>query len=409
MVSKKYYFKILSKTVRKITVIKQLISEITTIFFIFIPDFQYFVMTTETPANPNFLNVFKVISSAKKGFLRKKVNRARRENVARGMAGQLDLSMDSMEETRFKKRNQYLIQRLEKRLHFTYAEIECLLLIYYKLWKEGLVNNPSQEGVTKVQFRDVLHCALDMTDDSLMDRVFLALDKGPSSCISMETWATAFSLFLRGTIEEKIQFCFSIYDIMGDGILARDSIFQLLRTSLVSQSGEEDAEESAREGVTKVQFRDVLHCALDMTDDSLMDRVFLALDKGPSSCISMETWATAFSLFLRGTIEEKIQFCFSIYDIMGDGILARDSIFQLLRTSLVSQSGEEDAEESARDMIEVITKKMDIDRDGKISYADYKQSVLKNPMLLEAFGQCLPSRQAIFSYLTTFTSTGSTM
>ncbi|KAH1028610.1 hypothetical protein HUJ05_001949 [Dendroctonus ponderosae] len=307
MVSKKYYFKILSKTVRKITVIKQLISEITTIFFIFIPDFQYFVMTTETPANPNFLNVFKVISSAKKGFLRKKVNRARRENVARGMAGQLDLSMDSMEETRFKKRNQYLIQRLEKRLHFTYAEIECLLLIYYKLWKEGLVNNPSQEGVTKVQFRDVLHCALDMTDDSLMDRVFLALDKGPSSCISMETWATAFSLFLRGTIEEKIQFCFSIYDIMGDGILARDSIFQLLRTSLVSQSGEEDAEESAR------------------------------------------------------------------------------------------------------DMIEVITKKMDIDRDGKISYADYKQSVLKNPMLLEAFGQCLPSRQAIFSYLTTFTSTGSTM
>lgn len=65
------------------------------------------------------------------------------------MAGQLDLSMDSMEETRFKKRNQYLIQRLEKRLHFTYAEIECLLLIYYKLWKEGLVNNPAQVRMQK--------------------------------------------------------------------------------------------------------------------------------------------------------------------------------------------------------------------------------------------------------------------
>ena len=33
---------------------------------------------------------------------------------------------------------------------------------------------------------------------------------------------------------------------MGDGILARDSIFSLLRSSMVSQSGEEDAEESAR-------------------------------------------------------------------------------------------------------------------------------------------------------------------
>lgn len=33
---------------------------------------------------------------------------------------------------------------------------------------------------------------------------------------------------------------------MADGILARDNLFQLLRTSLISQSGEEDAEESAR-------------------------------------------------------------------------------------------------------------------------------------------------------------------
>ena len=49
-----------------------------------------------------------------------------------------------------------------------------------------------------------------------------------------------------------------------------------------------------------------------MTDDSLMDRVFLALDKGPSPCISMETWANALSLFLRGTLEEKIQFCFTV-------------------------------------------------------------------------------------------------
>ncbi|XP_050306032.1 calaxin-like [Anthonomus grandis grandis] len=255
----------------------------------------------------NFLNVFKIVSTAREAFLRKKVARQRRENVARGMSGQLDLSMDSMEETRFKKKQQYLIQRLEKKLHFSFMELECLLLIYYKMWKEGKATNPKQEGVTKVQFRDVLHCALDMTDDTLMDRVFLALDKGPSACISMETWAQAFSLFLRGTLEEKIQFCFSVYDIMGDGILARDSIFHLLRTSLISQSGEEDAEESAR------------------------------------------------------------------------------------------------------DMIEVVTKKMDIDRDGKISYHDYRQSVLRNPMLLEAFGQCLPTRHAVYAFLSTFTFTDSTL
>ena len=56
-----------------------------------------------------------------------------------------------------------------------------------------------------------------------------------------------------------------------------------------------------------------------------------------------------------------------------------------------------------QDMIEVITKKMDVDRDGKISYNDYKATVLQQPMMLEALGQCLPTREAIHTFITTFT------
>lgn len=122
----------------------------------------------------------------------------------------LDSSMDSMEETRFKKKHMALIQKLSKKLHFTYNELECIFIIYYKLQKDG---NEKQAAITKVQFRDVMHCALDMTDDVLMDRVFMALDKGPSPYVSMETWATALSLFLRGTLEEKINYCFSVNNI----------------------------------------------------------------------------------------------------------------------------------------------------------------------------------------------------
>ncbi|CAH1992370.1 unnamed protein product [Acanthoscelides obtectus] len=87
---------------------------------------------------------------------------------------------------------------------------------------------------------------------------------------------------------------------------------------------------------------------------------------------------------------------------MGDGVLAREAMFYLLKSSLISMSGEDDAEESVRDMIEVITKKIDLDRDGKISFQDYKQTVLKHPMLLEVFGQCLPGRRAIYTFSSTF-------
>lgn len=55
-------------------------------------------------------------------------------------------------------------------------------------------------------------------------------------------------------------------------------------------------------------------------------------------------------------------------------------------------------------MIEVLTKKLDLDRDGKVSFNDYKESVLNQPMLLEALGKCLPSRENVKAFLTTFTS-----
>lgn len=211
----------------------------------------------------------------------------------------LDSSMDSMEETRFKKKHSELIQKLVRKLHFTYTEMECIFIIYYKLQKENNEKNPS--------------------------------------------------------------------------------------------------------GIPKAQLRDVLHAGLDMTDDALMDRIFLVFDKGRSNNVSLEVWATALSLWLRGTLEEKIDYCFAVYDLLGDGMIGRETMFQFLRSSLISQSSEDDAEESVKDMIEVITKKMDVDRDGKISYNDYKTTVLKQPMMLEVFGQCLPSREAVYTFITTFT------
>lgn len=119
----------------------------------------------------------------------------------------LDTSMDPMEETRFKKKHQVQILRLAKKSHFNVMEVETLLIIYYKLQKDG---PEKQQGVNKNQFRDFLHMCLDMTDDNLMDRIFLAIDKGPVQYLSMETWIMTLSLFLRGTLEEHINYCFSV-------------------------------------------------------------------------------------------------------------------------------------------------------------------------------------------------------
>ncbi|CAH1183637.1 unnamed protein product [Phaedon cochleariae] len=157
------------------------------------------------------------------------------------------------------------------------------------------------------------------------------------------------------------------------------------------------------EGITKEEFRDVLHKALDMTDDRIMNIVVTALDTKARDYIGRETWINALSLLLRGTLEEKLQFCFSVYDYRGAGVLGKEAIFNILKYSLLSSAGESDAEESVRDLVDVILKKLDVDRDGKISFNDYKTAVLKDPGWLEFLGPCLPDRSAISTFLNTMT------
>jgi hypothetical protein len=58
-----------------------------------------------------------------------------------------------------------------------------------------------------------------------------------------------------------------------------------------------------------------------------------------------------------------------------------------------------------QDLVEILLRKMDVDRDGKISYSDYETTVKKCPLMLEVLGPCFPSRKAIHTFLATYAPT----
>lgn len=72
-----------------------------------------------------------------------------------------------------------------------------------------------------------------------------------------------------------------------------------------------------------------------------------------------------------------------------------------LRNSLIKQPQDEDPDEGVKDLIEIVLRKLDKDKDGKVSLEDYRQSVLEEPLLLEAFGRCLPNERARDTFVTT--------
>ncbi|XP_069504549.1 calaxin isoform X3 [Ambystoma mexicanum] len=157
-------------------------------------------------------------------------------------------------------------------------------------------------------------------------------------------------------------------------------------------------ERTSRNGLDRNKFRNILHNTFGMTDDMIMDRVFRAFDKDNDSYISVTEWVQGLSIFLRGTLDEKIKYCFDVYDLNGDGYISREEMFHMLKNSLLKQPSEEDPDEGVKDLVEITLKKMDYDHDGKLSYADFEKAVQEENLLIEAFGPCLPDMKSILAF-----------
>ncbi|NWX25342.1 EFCB1 protein, partial [Notiomystis cincta] len=143
-------------------------------------------------------------------------------------------------------------------------------------------------------------------------------------------------------------------------------------------------------GFDRTVFRDTLYNAFGMTDDVVLDRVFSTFNRENTGCITVVEWVEGLAVLLRGTLEEKMKYCFDVYDLNGDGYISREEMFQMLKNSLLIQPADEEPDEGIKDLVEIALKKMDYDHDGKLSFADFEQAVREENLLLEAFGPCLP-------------------
>uniref|UniRef100_A0A8D3AHR4 EF-hand domain-containing protein n=1 Tax=Scophthalmus maximus TaxID=52904 RepID=A0A8D3AHR4_SCOMX len=159
--------------------------------------------------------------------------------------------------------------------------------------------------------------------------------------------------------------------------------------------GEPAAPRRAAPGLDRGKFRSILHNIFGMTDDMIMDGVFRTFDKDNDSFVSMKEWIEGLSVLLRGTLDEKIKYCFHVYDLNGDNYISREEMFHMLKNSLIRQPAEEDPDEGIKDLVEITLKKMDHDHDGRLSFGDFEKAVNEQNLLLEAFGTCLPDTTVI--------------
>nr|CAD7438492.1 unnamed protein product [Timema bartmani] len=71
------------------------------------------------------------------------------------------------------------------------------------------------------------------------------------------------------------------------------------------------------------------------------------------------------------------------------------------RNCLVKQPQDEDPDEGVKDLVELALRKLDQDKDGKVSFSDFQIAVKEEPLLMEAFGQCLPVENSCQTFIST--------
>ncbi|XP_034950553.1 EF-hand calcium-binding domain-containing protein 1-like [Chelonus insularis] len=160
--------------------------------------------------------------------------------------------------------------------------------------------------------------------------------------------------------------------------------------------------------ISRTLFRDIFHSGLDYTENIrhlLVDKVFSAMIQQNALHINMEQWVRGFSVILRGTLEERINFAFKVYDLMMTGRIKREQIFNNMRGCFISLGSDENVDETLKDFVDLILKTLDVDRDGSISEGDFKSAVMdKDKLLLECMGPVFPSRDYQYAFSTTFTN-----
>ncbi|RLU21605.1 hypothetical protein DMN91_005978 [Ooceraea biroi] len=170
-------------------------------------------------------------------------------------------------------------------------------------------------------------------------------------------------------------------------------------------TGKKSQSRPAVEGIDRTIFRELLHNTFHViTEDTLIERLFCCWDREIEGAIRLEPWIMGLDVFVRGSLHDRIFFCFRVYDLNNDGYITKDEIFQLLKNCLIKQPGEEDPDEGVKDLSELALKKLDIDHDGKISFRDYETAVKAEPLMLEGFGHCLPTEESCAAFLKTLQS-----
>ncbi|XP_071448548.1 A-type potassium channel modulatory protein KCNIP1-like isoform X2 [Hetaerina americana] len=123
--------------------------------------------------------------------------------------------------------------------------------------------------------------------------------------------------------------------------------------------------------------------------------VFKAFDVNSNGAISFRDLLVTLSTLLRGSIYEKLRWTFKMYDINGDGCITRSELSDVvlaIHELMGRRAHQVEEDRKAREQVDRVFKKLDLNQDGVITIEEFIESCLKDEVItrsLQVFDSAL--------------------
>jgi Ca2+-binding EF-hand superfamily protein len=143
------------------------------------------------------------------------------------------------------------------------------------------------------------------------------------------------------------------------------------------------ATNSANGEISKELFAAGLH-GLGITDALLIEQYFGAFDRNKDGSINFKEFVAALSVVHRGSLRERLQFVFTLYDADNSGYLDEYELQNIFKSALLSRgviAQHDELQKLARSALNLA----DSNRDGKISFEEFCTSLGSNELIQSSF------------------------
>ncbi|KAH0616281.1 hypothetical protein JD844_027287, partial [Phrynosoma platyrhinos] len=108
--------------------------------------------------------------------------------------------------------------------------------------------------------------------------------------------------------------------------------------------------------------------------------LFNAFDTDHNGCVSFEDFVMGLSILLRGTVQEKLNWAFNLYDINKDGYITKEEMLDIMK-AIYDMMGKCTypvlKEDAPRQHVETFFQKMDKNKDGVVTIDEFIESCQK--------------------------------